>query len=74
LEYLLKMKFSDVRRAIALIHQAQKCNTLPLTDFYSLLCIQLGTEGKDTDEALEMALAEDYIELVESGTMIHFRI
>jgi hypothetical protein len=68
------MKFSDVRRAIALIHQAQKCNTLPLTDFYSLLCIQLGTEGKDTDEALEMALAEDYIELVESGTMIHFRI
>ncbi len=68
------MKFSDVRRAIALIHQAQKCDTLPLTDFYSLLCIQLGTEGKDTDEALEMALAEDYIELVESGTMIHFRI
>ena len=68
------MTFSDVRRAIALIHQAQKCDTLPLTDFYSLLCIQLGTEGKDTDEALEMALAEDYIELVESGTMIHFRI
>ena len=68
------MTFSEVRRAIALIHQAQKCNTLPLTDFYSLLCIQLGTEGKDTDEALEMALAEDYIELVESGTMIHFRI
>lgn len=68
------MTFSDVRRAIALIHQAQKCDSLLLTDFYSLLCIQLGTESKDTDEALEMALAEEYIGLVNSGTRIVFHI
>ena len=68
------MTFSDVRRAIALIHQAQKCDTLPLTDFYSLLCIQLGTEGNDTDEALRMAMSEEYIGLVDSGTKIIFCI
>ena len=68
------MKFSDVRRAIALIHQAQKCDSLPLTDFYALVCIQLGTEGKDTDEALEMALSEEYIGLVDCGTTIIFHI
>ena len=74
MEYLLKMKFSDVRRAIALIHQAQKCDTLPLSDFYSLLCIQLGTEGNDTEQALEMAMSEEYIGLVDSGTTIVFQI
>jgi len=68
------MTFSDVRRAIALIHQAQKCDTLPLSDFYSLLCIQLGTEGNDTEQALEMAMSEEYIGLVDSGTTIVFHI
>ena len=68
------MTFSDVRRAIALIHQAQKCDSLLLTDFYSLLCIQLGTEGNDTEQALEMAMSEEYIGLVDSGTTIVFHI
>lgn len=61
------MKFSDVRRAVALIHQSQKQDSLPLPDFFSLLCIQLGTEGKETEEALSIALDEEYIRMDYHG-------
>ena len=68
------MKFSEVRRAIALIHQAQQQDSVSLFELPKLLMVQLGIDEDEVDEAIRMAMNEEYICVGDSPTVIVFKI